>query len=182
MSFISRKQKVKSVLLAFLASFLLIQVYRPEIPYQPTSKGDIDVPKDVKAILKRSCYDCHSNQTNLKWFDQVAPAYWLVADHVRQGKAGLNFSEWDQLPVAAQKAKLWELFNQIKLGAMPIKSYELMHPNAKLSGKDIDVIKNYISSLAPKQAPDSAKIAVFEKQYKECTLKRKHQGKISRSP
>ena len=73
-----QKQKIKYVLLILLVCFLLFQFYRPEIPYQPISKGDINVPEDVKSILKRSCYDCHSNQTELKWFDQVAPAYWLV--------------------------------------------------------------------------------------------------------
>ncbi len=177
MGFTLKKQKIKYVLLILLVCFLLFQFYRPEIPYQPISKGDINVPEDVKSILKRSCYDCHSNQTELKWFDQAAPAYWLVEDHIKKGKAGLNFSEWDQLPVAAQKAKLWEAFNQIKLGAMPIKSYEMMHPESKLSSSDINILKNYISSLAPKQVPDTAKVAFFEKQYKELQPGKKSPGK-----
>lgn len=167
MNYTLRRLTIKYILLILLIFFLLIQFYRPEISYQPVTQSDINVPGDVKSILKRSCYDCHSNQTNLKWFDQVVPAYWVVADHVRKGKAGLNFSEWGRLSPAVQKAKLWEVFNHIKLGAMPIESYERMHPEAKLSDKDLITLKEYISSLAPQQVPDTAKVSAHEKQYKQ---------------
>lgn len=177
MGYTLRRPKIKYILSILLICCLFIQFYRPEIPYQPVSQGDINVTNDVKSILKRSCYNCHSNQTDLKWFDQVAPAYWLVADHIKKGKAGLNFSEWDQLAPAAQKAKLWEVFNQIRLGAMPMKSYELTHPEAKLSGKDVAILKNYISSLAPKQVPDTAKVSTYEKQYKKWNPDKRTSGK-----
>ncbi|WP_300691270.1 heme-binding domain-containing protein [Chryseobacterium sp.] len=158
-----KKIKTKNILAFVLVAFIGIQFYRPEITHKPVT-GDIHVPADVRAILQRSCFDCHSNQTDLKWFDQIAPAYWLVADHIKKGKEGLNFSEWDKLATPAQNAKLWEAFNQINLGAMPLKSYELLHPQAKLSEKDITVLKRYVSSLAPKQKPDTAKIAAYQKQ------------------
>ncbi|MFZ4928447.1 heme-binding domain-containing protein [Chryseobacterium sp. Mn2064] len=161
-----KKLKGKNILVLVLIAFVGIQFYRPSITHEPVT-GEIHVPSDVRAVLERSCFDCHSNQTNLKWFDQIAPAYWLVADHIKKGKEGLNFSEWDQLPTPAQNAKLWEAFNQIHLGAMPLKSYEMLHPEAKLSEKDINLLKKYVTSLAPKQKPDTAKISAYNKQYQQ---------------
>lgn len=161
---ISVKTRIKRLLALFVIILLGMQLYRPEISYSPVI-GDIDVPADVKSILINSCFDCHSNQTNLRWFDQIAPAYWVVSDHIKKGRAVLNFSEWDILPPAAQKAKLWEAFNHVNLGAMPLKSYEFMHPESKLSGKDIATLKNYISSLAPTQPPDEAKVKTYNEQY-----------------
>ena len=160
------KVKTKNILVIVLVIFIGIQFYRPEIKQKPIT-GEIHVPSDVRAILQRSCFDCHSNQTELKWFDQVAPAYWLVADHIKKGKEGLNFSEWDQRAPPAQNAKLWEAFNQINLKAMPLKSYELLHPEAKLSENDIRILKNYVTSLAPKQKPDTAKVSAYYKQLQQ---------------
>lgn len=164
MNIFFKNLKLKNLLIIILLVFLVIQFYRPEITYKPVTK-EIHVPSDVRAILERSCFDCHSDQTDLKWFDQIAPAYWLVADHIKKGKEGLNFSDWDKLAPPAQNAKLWEAFNQINLNAMPLKSYEILHPEAKLSKKDISVLKEYVTSLAPKQKPDTAKTSAYNKQY-----------------
>src|ERR1700680_5121966 len=64
----------------FLA-LVAIQFIRPAIPHPPAT-ADLAAPPEVKQILKTSCYDCHSNQTTLAWFDKIAPAYWLVASDV----------------------------------------------------------------------------------------------------
>jgi hypothetical protein len=53
--------------------------------------ADLSAPDQVKAILQRACYDCHSNQTRLAWFDQPVPAYWLVVRDVKAGRKVLNF-------------------------------------------------------------------------------------------
>ncbi|MHC6201528.1 heme-binding domain-containing protein [Elizabethkingia miricola] len=166
MKIFSKMLKTKNILAFILIVVIGIQFYRPRIIYKPIT-SEIHVPNDVKAVLERSCFDCHSNQTDLKWFDQIAPAYWLVVDHIKKGKKGLNFSEWDKLPPPVQNAKLWEAFNQIHLGAMPLKSYELLHPEAKLSEKDINLLKKYVASLAPKQKPDTAKVSAYNKQYQQ---------------
>ena len=74
----------------FLA-FLAIQLIRPAIPHPPVT-ADLSAPPEVKRILKTSCYDCHSNQTRLAWFDEIVPAYWLVASDVKEARRHLNFS------------------------------------------------------------------------------------------
>jgi len=144
-------------LTALTITFIGIQFIHPKLE-NPLVTGDFKAPAEVKEIVQRACYDCHSNETNLRWYDKVAPVYWQVAEHVKDGRKGLNFSNWDSLAPADQKAKLWEAVNQILAGAMPVKDYELVHPSARLSGSDISILKKYISSMSVRGIPgDTAK-------------------------
>lgn len=157
----------KSFLLSLgllLASFATIQLYHPAIT-ATTGNAEFQAPSNVKNIIKRACYDCHSNQTDLRWFDEIAPVYWQVAAHVRAGREGLNFSDWQKMPAADQKAKLWEAVNQIQAGAMPLKSYAFVHPSAKISPADLAVLKAYLMSLAPvNKLQDTAKLQALSVQ------------------
>jgi hypothetical protein len=157
-----KKPLIISILICFVV-FLGLQLIRPEIAKKPVT-GDIEAPAEVKAILKRACYDCHSNETHLRWFDKVSPIYWRVAAHVKAGRAGLNFSEWDKLSPADKKAKLWEAVNQITAGAMPLKDYELVHGNSKISKQDISVLKKYLVKMIENKTADTAIINAATKQ------------------
>lgn len=134
-------------LLALL--FVIIQIYRPSLENPPVT-GEIEVPADVGQVLRNSCYNCHSNETKLKWFDELAPAYWLVTSHVQRARAALNFSEWDKLAPVQQKAKLFWGLNRILANEMPLPEYSLLHPEANLSADDIDVIKKYLMKISPR--------------------------------
>jgi Haem-binding domain len=57
---------------------IAIQFIRPAISNPPVT-ADLAAPEEVKQILRKSCYDCHSNETKLAWFDEIVPGYWLVA-------------------------------------------------------------------------------------------------------
>ena len=54
-----------------------------------------NVPNNIKATLQTSCYDCHSNNTSYPWYNTVQPVTWFLENHFEEGKAELNFSEWD---------------------------------------------------------------------------------------
>jgi hypothetical protein len=60
----------------------------------PPVTGEIEAPEKVMAILRTSCYDCHSNETKWPWYSYIAPASWLIADDVQVGRGHMNFSEW----------------------------------------------------------------------------------------
>src|ERR1700733_1022292 len=90
-------QKKWLSLLILLAVVLIgIQFIRPSLHDSP-ARAALTTPPEVTEILQRACYDSHSNETKLKWFDEIAPAYWIVADHIKKGRKGLNFSHWDSL-------------------------------------------------------------------------------------
>jgi hypothetical protein len=151
-----------AALIVFL--FLAIQLVHPSLPNPPVT-ADLQAPPEVKQVLKKSCYGCHSNETKLVWFDLPAPAYWIVRAHVLDARKHINFSEIAKLPAAQQKAALYEGVFQASRGAMPIPAYVAFHPDAKISEQDLDVLKNYLVSISPpqKSAPDDAGTAQYEK-------------------
>lgn len=158
------KRIAQLTLATLLVVFIAIQCYHPAIPnYRATA--EIQAPREVKAIIQRACYDCHSNETKLRWYDDIAPVYWQVAAHVKEGREGLNFSTWQKMTPADQKAKLWEAVNQVAAGAMPLKSYEFVHRNANISPEDLAVLKAYVNTLAPQSKPgDTAKVNALNAQ------------------
>jgi len=133
-----------------------LQFVRPELTNPPVT-AELQAPPEVKAVLKNSCYSCHSNETKLPWFDKVVPAYWLVSSDVKEARKHLNFSEIAKLPAAQQKGFLFEAVNMIQLGAMPLPSYLKVHPNAAVTPDQLAVLRNYLTTLAdPSMAAETA--------------------------
>jgi hypothetical protein len=110
--------------------------------------AEIAAPPEVRQIPRNSCYNCHSNETRLSWFDQPVPAYWLVAHDVRLARSRLNFSEIGKLPKAKQRGMLFEAVNQIQLGAMPLPSYRALHPGASVTPAQLATLKAYLDPFA----------------------------------
>ena len=54
-----------------------------------------NVPETIQKKLQVSCYDCHSNNTQYPWYNKIQPVAWFLEDHIKEGKAELNFNEWD---------------------------------------------------------------------------------------
>jgi Cytochrome P460/Haem-binding domain len=127
-----------------LLAFLGIQMIRPAIPHGP-SPDEIRVPANVKAVLEKDCYSCHSDARRLSWFDEVQPAYWLVRSDILKARAGLDFSTIGSQPEPAQKAALFEAVAMMQLGAMPLPRYAQLHPEAKVTADDLATIKDYLS-------------------------------------
>ncbi len=105
-----------------------------------------DVPKQVEGIIKNSCYDCHSNNTEYPWYNTVQPVAWVLEDHVEQGKEELNFNTWDTYSSRRKNSKLKSIKNQIKDGEMPLWSYTLVHRDAKLSEADKKLLNKWLNA------------------------------------
>ena len=158
----NRKKWIPVWVMLFLI-FVGLQFIRPQIPH-PAITGDLIAADDVKSILRRSCYNCHSNETQLSWYDRVVPVYWQVRDHIVDGRNVLNFSEWDKLASADKEAKMWESVNQIIAGAMPLSAYTLVHRSAQITPEDLQVLENYVRSFPVLQAGDSQKVENLKQQ------------------
>lgn len=98
----------------------------------------------VQGLLKTSCYDCHSNNTEYPWYNNVQPVKWWLADHVKSGKRHLNFDEFYSYPKEKKLHKLDEVAETIKEGEMPLDSYTSVHQNAKLSDADKLEIEKWV--------------------------------------
>lgn len=158
----TRKTGIVVTILAI--AFAGLQVIQRPVENPPTDHP-LQAPKPVVAILQRACYDCHSNRTQLRWYDKIAPASWLVKDHVNEGRSRFNFSTWDTLSPVDQAGRIWEMVNMALTGKMPLGSYTAMHPETKLSDKDIDILKDYAASLSPAKYHDTTVINEADKEY-----------------
>lgn len=106
-----------------------------------------NVSENIQSILKASCYDCHSNNTDYPWYNKVQPVSWLLESHIKQGKAKLNFSEFGSYSSRIQKNKLKFIASQIENDKMPLSSYTLIHRNAKISENEKLLLINWITNL-----------------------------------
>jgi hypothetical protein len=133
--------------------FVLLQLVRPGIPAKPAT-AELQAPPEIKQILEKSCYSCHSDEPRLAWFDQIVPGYWLVRHDILTAREHLNFSTIGSKPSAAQKATLYEAVNMIQLGAMPLPQFLALHPDAKVSQDELATLKTYLApwSSLPGQA------------------------------
>ncbi len=85
----------------------------------------------TRELVRRACYDCHSNETVWPWYSNIAPVSWLVQRDVDEGRQKLNFSEWDRPQEGAR-----EILEVIQEGEMPPFYYVILHPQAKLSNAE----------------------------------------------
>jgi len=142
---------IKLVIAAVLV-FALLQLVRPSIPEKPAT-AELQVPPEVKHIIEKDCYSCHSDRRRLSWFDQIVPGYWLVRHDILTAREHLNFSTLASKPAAAQKATLYEAVNMIQLGAMPLPSFLKLHPDAKVTPDELSTLKAYLAPWTPLPAP-----------------------------
>ncbi len=117
--------------------FITMQFFQPERPVVEMT-GDhmfeqVMVSDDIQELLKTSCLDCHSDQTRYLWYHYIMPVGWMVNNHIRDGKADLNLSNWGNMEVLDRMTALDKMCEEVEEGHMPLKSYLLIHRDAKLS-------------------------------------------------
>ncbi len=103
----------------------------------------MQVSPEVNAVLERSCNDCHSDKTHWPWYSNIAPLSWYLVHDVHEGRAELSFSNWGSYTTKRATRKLQEICEQTGKGTMPLKTYVLMHPDAKLSDSDKKLLCNW---------------------------------------
>ena len=143
---------VKKIALVLLIVFVGIQ-FIPTERNQSDSVPSTDfmlvnnVPENIQKKLQVSCYDCHSNNTQYPWYNKVQPVAWFLEDHIKEGKAELNFNEWDSLSNRRKKSKLRSIIKQIESDEMPLYSYTLIHKDASFSEAEKQELIRWIEQL-----------------------------------
>lgn len=143
---------LKIVAILALIALMVIQFFPKQYNESETVPGSdfiatYNPPIEVEGILRASCYDCHSNNTNYPWYNQIQPVNWYLADHVDEGKRELNFSEFGDYSAKRAAHKLEEVIKEVKNDQMPLESYTLIHSHAKLSEQDKKVLMDWIGEL-----------------------------------
>lgn len=144
---------LKKILLGLLAIFIISQFFPANLPEVITDNpadllSNNDVPKDIKKMLRTTCYDCHSNETVYPWYSYVSPVKFLISKDTRDGRKHLNFSEWENYSKADKLEVLDEISEEVGEGEMPMKIYPITHPDAKLSDVDREVLISWAEDFA----------------------------------
>jgi hypothetical protein len=140
------KRVIGIVVIVLVVAFVAIQ-FVPVERTNPAVTAALVAPEPVAGILKRSCYDCHSNETRWPWYAHVAPVSWLVADDVVKGRKELNLSAWGEYSKAKQASKAESIAEEVEEGRMPLPKYVRIHGDAKLSAEDVKAIREWADGV-----------------------------------
>jgi len=143
--------RAKYILIATLILFIGIQFIQPvrNTSGQALPQSFLDtfqVNDTVKNLLANSCFDCHSNNTKYPWYTNIQPVSWLMAKHINDGKAELNFDDLAALSNRRRNSKFKSISEQIEQDEMPLKSYLLIHRKAALNEADKKLLINFFQS------------------------------------
>ena len=132
---------MKKIIFTFVAILLLLQLIpvektNPQINSQSTLNTNISVMK----ILKKSCYDCHSNETKWPFYTSIAPFSFFVTSHVNDGRKALNFSNYNNIDNETKEKRLQRAIITTKNGRMALPSYLFAHKSAKLSKEEKKIL------------------------------------------
>jgi hypothetical protein len=118
-----------AVLLLFAIQFVSLNKTNPPVDENLT----LNAPKNVMNILKNSCYDCHSNETEWPYYSNVAPISFFVVSHVNKGRKALNFSKWQEMDSDIKQKRLKRAIKTVNNDMMALPSYISVHEDAQLS-------------------------------------------------
>ena len=138
-----KRKVLRWIVILFCIALVAVQFHRPDRtnpPVDPTKDFAAVQVADtsIAALLRRSCYDCHSDETRWPWYTNVAPVSWLVADDVHTGRRHVNFSIWGKYPPGRRARSLDDIHEQITSGNMPLPKYLMLHPDARLTQAERD--------------------------------------------
>lgn len=144
------RKRIVQVLGVLVGVFLLIQL----IPYghARTNPPVVSEPHwsspQARALVKQSCFQCHSNETNWTWYSNIAPGSWLIAKDVSDARKEFNFSDWNNNP-----GDVDEMVEEIQEGGMPPIQYWIFHPQLKLNDQQKQELIAALKSSIPENGP-----------------------------
>ncbi len=144
---------MKRFLIILVAIFIGLQFVRPEKNLSDKAPGPDHLAvlyppsAEVKALIERSCYDCHTNNTRYPWYANVQPVAWWLNDHVTEAKEHFNFEEFGSYSKKRQIHKLEEIVEEVGEAKMPLPSYLYIHGDARLTSDEIKSLGDWVDAV-----------------------------------
>lgn len=125
----------------------------PAGPADPEQALDAhaSVPAPVAAVLRRACFDCHSDDTRWPWYSRLPVGSWLMVRHVEAGRGQLNFSRWSTYNPFDRADMLDDMCALATSREMPLWTYRLVHRDATLSDADVSLLCAWTTAEADRQ-------------------------------
>ncbi len=151
--------RIKKILIVLLLVLVIIQFIKPEKNLSAASSpNDIfahyQTPDSTKQLIKTTCYDCHSNNTVYPWYSEVQPVAWWLNNHIKDAKSELNFSEFATFAPKKADHKMEEVMEAVKEEEMPLKSYSIIHKNARLTDAQRLTVINWAKQIRAQIQPN----------------------------
>lgn len=146
MKFKISKKNIFIIGMGIIIVFIAIQFINVE-KTNPSITAEIPFPPELKTVMQKSCFDCHSNETSWPWYSNVAPVSWLVSRDVIEGRKELNFSEWNKYTDKKRTKKIKEIWKEVDEGHMPMPIYTFIHRDAILTYDDKELIRTWVNSF-----------------------------------
>jgi heme-binding protein len=137
---------LKRFIITFLlggASMVLLAsvLVHPSGPVKAThSTGPLlagaEIDPAVKALIEKSCRNCHSEKTEWPFYSYIAPMSWLVEGDVGEARSHMNLSRWGDYSLEEKEQLLASIGVVVRSGKMPPARYTAIHTDAKLSAED----------------------------------------------
>jgi hypothetical protein len=136
---------LKKILIYGGIAILVLAILLQLVPYSrnhtnpPVVKEPAWDSQATRALAKRACFDCHSNETTWPWYSNIAPISWLTQNDVEEGRSRMNFSD-------CRRERGDEAAELILSGEMPLAKYTLMHPEARLTPAEREALAQGLSN------------------------------------
>ena len=145
------KKALKIIAVILFIGFVAVQFFRPDFTNPPVTEAETlesaaPVPENVQTILKRSCYDCHSNTTAYPWYSKIQPSASFLKYHIDDGRRHLNFSVWNTYDTKKKRHKLEEVCEQLEGKFMPLPSYLWIHWDASLTDEERKIVCDWATA------------------------------------
>lgn len=142
------KRGLKIVGGLLLVVLVVIQFFRPEknqgsLFQESDLLNVVSVPDTLAALLRTSCYDCHSNHTEYPWYSRISPVSWYLDKHIREGKEDLNLSDYGLLDKAEKIGVLSDIYDAMEAGTMPLQSYIFLHKDARINQEEKEALMDW---------------------------------------
>jgi hypothetical protein len=135
---------IKKLLLLAALSALPLPFFHPFGPVRQQHTR-AQLPDDPLALplLERACQNCHSEQTKWPIYSYLPFVSWAVEKDVAEARQHLNLSRWDQYSNEQKQDLLARIGTKVRSRQMPLPRYVLLHPEARLSDVEIQVIYDW---------------------------------------
>ncbi len=137
---------IKRIAISLIGIFFLLQLF-PVDRSTASEEAPVFASEPVLTILRKSCYDCHSDQTKWPLYSYVFPISLFLKNHIDEGKEEINFSKWEKLSPKQKATAADSIIEEIEERNMPLFSYTLLHNEAKLSDKEIQILKDWAEKI-----------------------------------
>lgn len=145
------KKALKIIAVVLFVAFAVLQFFRPDFTNPPVTQAETlqattQIPENVQAIMKRSCNDCHTNETVYPWYSKIQPSASFLKGHIDDGRRHLNFSVWNTYDSRKKRKKLEEVCEMVNAKTMPLPSYLWIHRSAALSDEETKILCDWATA------------------------------------